>query len=188
MQLRTDRLGLLLDQLDSSIEISEARLRGLSDGEFFWEPLTSRRIWSLRRRGHAETPDAYGPGEWVLDFDRAPHQLEAFSTVAWRLGHLSSMFAGRWEWTFGSHSIDPAAVVDFAGTATSSLSQLHELARQWRDSLETLTDEQLDTVGFGQYPWGLDPQLPIIGIVWWINREYIHHTAEIALLRDLYTR
>jgi hypothetical protein len=52
----------------------------------------------------------------------------------------------------------------------------------------TLTDEQLDTVGFGQYPAGLDPTLPIIAIVWWVNREFIHHTAEIALLRDLYAR
>ena len=75
-----------------------------------------------------------------------------------------------------------------AGYAAASLAQLHGLALRWRDSVETLTEQQLDTVGFGQYPWGLDPQLPIIAIVWWLNREYIHHMAEVALLRDLYTR
>jgi hypothetical protein len=40
--------------------------------------------------------------------------------------------------------------------------------------------------GYGQFPFGLDPQLPFIGIVWWTNRELIHHLAEVALLRDLY--
>ena len=49
-----------------------------------------------------------------------------------------------------------------------------------------MTDEQLDTPGFGQYPWGLDPEIPFAGIVWWTNRELIHHLAECALLRDLW--
>ena len=49
-----------------------------------------------------------------------------------------------------------------------------------------MTGEQLDKPGFGQYPYGLDPELPFIGIVWWTNRELIHHLAECALLRDLW--
>ena len=40
--------------------------------------------------------------------------------------------------------------------------------------------------GYGAYPYGLDPQLPFIGVVRWTNRELIHHLAEVALLRDLY--
>jgi hypothetical protein len=36
------------------------------------------------------------------------------------------------------------------------------------------------------YPWGLDPKLPLADILWWQNREMIHHGAEIAMLRDLY--
>ncbi len=54
------------------------------------------------------------------------------------------------------------------------------------DRLDTLTDDQLDEPGFGRYPLGIDPQIPFIGIVRWMNRETIHHLAEIALLRDLY--
>jgi hypothetical protein len=42
------------------------------------------------------------------------------------------------------------------------------------------------TVGFGQFPSGLDPRLPFIAVLWWMNKELIHHSAEIALLRDLY--
>jgi hypothetical protein len=58
---------------------------------------------------------------------------------------------------------------------------------RWRDSVAGLTDEQMDMVGFGQFPGGLDPQLPFISIVWWTNRELIMHTSEIALLRDLWS-
>jgi hypothetical protein len=66
------------------------------------------------------------------------------------------------------------------------LDQLEATCEYSRARLEGLTDEQLDQPGFGQYPWGLDPELPFIGIVWWTNRELIHHLAECALLRDLW--
>lgn len=39
--------------------------------------------------------------------DRTP-----VTTIAWRLGHLHSGFAGRWEWTFGGRRQDPAQLVD----------------------------------------------------------------------------
>lgn len=185
MDVRTDRVGLLLDQLDSSVEISRARLAGLTDEEFLWEPAANS--WSIRRRSEATTSWAYGPGDWVLDFEPEDRADPApVSTIAWRLGHLQSMFAGRWEWTFGGRTRDPAELVDFSPQAAPTLDSLWQLADRWRTGVEGLTDAELDQVGFGQYPWGLDPQLPIISIVWWINRELIHHLAEVSLLRDLW--
>ena len=74
----------------------------------------------------------------------------------------------------------------FPSSAAEALDTLWSLTDRWRDDAAKLTDEQLDTVGFGQYPYGLDPQLPFIAILWWMNKELIHHTAEVALLRDLY--
>ena len=56
----------------------------------------------------------------------------------------------------------------------------------WRKGLTTMTDEDLDTVGRSAYPHGLDPQLPLIEIVWWVAKELIWHSAEIWLMRDLY--
>jgi len=44
----------------------------------------------------------------------------------------------------------------------------------------------LAQVGRGSFPTGLDPTLPFIEIVWWVNQEALHHGGEIALLRDLY--
>jgi hypothetical protein len=186
METRTDRVGLLLDQLTTSIDISRDRLEGLTDEEYFWEPAPD--AWSIRTRGAGVTANAFGPGEWQLDFVRPEPSPPPLTTIAWRLGHLVDCFGGRWEWTFGARQTDPKQLTHFSPTAKEALEQLWFQVERWRSAVGELTDEQLDTVGFGQYPYGLDPQLPIIAIVWWVNREFIHHTAEIALLRDLHAR
>jgi DinB superfamily len=186
MEMRTDRVGLLLDQHESSVGISRDRLAGLTDEEYFWEPVPD--CWSVRRRGETRSPDAFGPGDWLLDWDRGRPQPEPFTTIAWRLGHLISMYVDRWEWTFGSRSIDPEVATDFTPSADKALAALWEHADRFAASVAEMTDEQLDIPGYGQFPYGLDPQLPFVSIVWWMNRELIHHTAEVALLRDLYLR
>lgn len=185
MEIRTDRVGVLVDQLRQSAELSFARTAGLSDDEYLWEPVPG--MWSLRPAGAATTSGAYGLGEWVLDHERLdPFAPGPPSTIAWRLNHLLSGFAGRWEWTFGGRSVDPREVVEFSPNASETLSALDSQVERWAASVEAMTDEQLDVPGYGQYPMGLDPQLPFIGIVWWVNREFIHHMAEVALLRDLH--
>jgi len=184
MELRLDRAGLLLDQLDSACELVRPRLEGMRDEEFLWEPVAG--MWSIRRRADATTSSAHGPGEWVLDLDRPEPSPAPLTTIAWRVGHLHSCFAGRWEWTFGERRADPHDVVDFSPHASEAVAAMWGSIEAWRAGVAGLSDEQLDTVGFGQYPHGLDPDLPIIGIVWWCNRELIHHLAEISLLRDLW--
>ncbi len=185
VNIRTDRLGVLIEQLTEGVQLSRTRIDGVTDDELNSEPAPAS--WSVRLRSDATTPDAYGSGDLVLDHDSSadPFANMSVSTIAWRVGHLVSMFAGRWEWTFGDRSIDPADLVDFVPEVSMVDRLWHEIDR-WATSLEGLTDEQLDEVGFGQYPWGLDPHIAFIGIVRWMNRETIHHLAEIALLRDLY--
>jgi hypothetical protein len=184
VDLRTDRVGLLLDQLATSVEFSRARLAGLTDEEYHWEPAPG--AWSVRRRGEAVTSQAFGPGEWLLDLERPEPAPPPVTTIAWRISHLADCLAGRWEWTFGSRSIPPREVLAFSPSAEEATAALWFQVERWSGAVGTLTDEQLDTVGYGQYPAGLDPGLPIIAIVWWVNREFIHHTAEAALLRDLW--
>ncbi len=184
MDVRTDRLGLLLDQLASSCEISRARLEGLSDEEYLWEPAPG--CWSLRRRGEAMSNRARGAGEWLLDFARPEPTPAPVTTIAWRLGHLYSGFSLRWEWTFGGRQKLEEAI-EFSPSAAVSLERFWALMERWRESVGAMTDQQLDMIGFGQFPRGLDPQLPFIAIVWWTNREFIHHMAEIGTLRDLWS-
>jgi hypothetical protein len=62
---RSDRLGVLLEQLDRAWEYAEVRLAGLGDEEYLWEPVAD--CWSIRPRADATTARAYGPGDWVID-------------------------------------------------------------------------------------------------------------------------
>ncbi len=170
MEVRTDRLGLLVDQLASSRDFSRTRLEGLTDEEYLWEPAPG--CWSVRRRGETTTPNAYGAGEWMLDFARPEPKPAPVTTVAWRLGHLYSGFTMRWEWTFGGRQ-KREDTVEFTPSAAEALDRLWALMNRWRESVDAMTDEQLDMIGFGQYPGGLDSRLPFISIVWWTNREFI---------------
>jgi len=188
VEIRTDRVGVLVDQLVNSKELMTGRLAGMSAEEFLWEPVPG--MWSVRPRHKAATPDAFGPGEWVLDLDRSidPFAAGPLTTIAWRISHLISGFAGRWEWTFGERRIEPKLLVEFTPNPELAVDTLWRWIDRWAESLETLTPPQLDVPGFGAYPYGLDPKIPFIGIMWWTNREFIHHLAEVALLRDLYIR
>ncbi|MFE6485092.1 DinB family protein [Streptomyces sp. NPDC057757] len=225
---RTDRFGLLLDQFDRAREMAEVRLTGLSDEEYLWEPVPG--CWSIRRRGEARTPRAFGPGEWVLDLGAADIPANEYAevarqaaggmsvakiaedwsvgverveqilartgepepdetpvtTIAWRLAHLHFHFEGGWEWTFGERSREPKLLVDFSPSASVALDRFWTLIDRWRASVATVTEEQLDTVGFSQYPYGSDPDDPYIAVLSGANLEFIHHMAEIALLRDLW--
>lgn len=182
--VRTDRIGLLLDQLIDAVELSRTRIDGISTDELVWEPHPN--MWSIRPRDEATSPDAYGPGAYVLDRDNDAHPFAGgpLTTAAWRIGHLASAYAGRWAWTFGVRT-PPDETVDFA-LDTTVVDRLWIEIDRWAAAVESLGDEQLDQVGFSQYPDGMDRDLPFIAIVRWMNRETIHHLAEVALLRDLY--
>ena len=67
VDIRTDRVGVLIDQLVDSKELAAARIDGLTADEHLWEPYPN--MWFVRRRNEARTLDAFGPGEWVIDRD-----------------------------------------------------------------------------------------------------------------------
>jgi hypothetical protein len=125
--------------------------------------------------------------EQILAHTGAPEPDAApVTTIAWRLGHLHFHFAGGWEWTFGERRQEPKLLVDFTPSASLALERFWALIDRWRDSVAAITDEQLDMVGFSQYPYSNDPDYPYIGVLSATNLEFIHHMAEIALLRDLW--
>jgi DinB superfamily len=98
VELRLDRAGLLLDQLEATCEYSRARLEGLTDEEYLWDPAPAPG--RSGPRGQAATNRALGAGEWVLDLELPEPDPPPVTSIAWRLGHLTSGFEGRWHWTF----------------------------------------------------------------------------------------
>jgi hypothetical protein len=177
------RLSLLVDQYDTSYEFFRNRLAGLTDQEYFWEPVPG--CWSVRPRAEATTSRARGKGAWVRDLESPEPTPAPITTIAWRLCHIVASQMQRHDWTFGTKSLREADI-EFPGTAAEALAFLDRSHKAWRAGLGRLTDLQLDTVGLSSYPGGWDPKLPFGDILWWTNRELIHHGAEIALLRDLW--
>ncbi|KUN85640.1 DinB family protein [Streptomyces griseoruber] len=133
--------------------------------------------WSVSVRRVEEVLAHTGP----VRPDRTP-----ITTIAWRLGHLHYGFAGGWEWAFGERRRDPKLMVDFTPDASLALERFWAAIDRWREAVAGVTEEQLDTVGFSQYPYGSDPDDPFVDVLWGGNLEFIHHMSEIALLRDLW--
>ncbi|GAA4596381.1 DinB family protein [Planotetraspora phitsanulokensis] len=196
------RLAPLLEQFDFARRRLTNRLAGplmdsgsgtdvgvepMTDDEYFWEPVPG--CWSVRRRSSGPGPGATlltGTGDWGRDAAPAPHpEPPPFTTIAWRLSHLSELLAMRADHTNGSHAMTREEY-PVAADAATAVAALDAGAEAWRSALLAADDRALDTVGHSTYPYGSDPENPFIDIVWWVNQELLHHGAEIALLRDLY--
>ena len=135
--LRTDRVGLLVDQLTDAVALSRLRIDGITSEELLWEPYPG--MWSIRPRDVATSPDAYGPGELVLDHDERmdPFAGGPLTTAAWRFGHLASGFAGRNHWTFGDRTTPPRDLVDFT-LNTRLIQRLWSEIDRWVTSNQSL--------------------------------------------------
>jgi hypothetical protein len=182
-ELPSTRLSLLTAQYETSYEMFRERLEGLTDDEYFWEPV--KNCWNLRRRNEVTTLRFQGTGEWVVEYAHPEPDPPPVTTIAWRLCHLIDNFVQRHDYTFGTKSL-PQDAVDFPGSADAAITMFDKVAKAWLTGLKSLKDEQLEIVGLSSYPAGLDPNLPFGDIMWWNNRELIHHAAEISLLRDLW--
>lgn len=177
------RLEPFLKQFDDARDRLIARLQGLTDAEYLWEPVPG--CWNLRPREDCQTNKPLGKGSWIMDFHRPEPVPPPVTTIAWRICHLANGLLQRADYTTGSHSL---AWDDYevAPTAQAAIHSLAAATETWRSVLTGTLDEDLDQVGHSQFPRGLDPNLPFLDIIWWVNQELLGHGAEIALLRDLY--
>jgi DinB superfamily len=172
----------LFDQLEWHWEHQlRPRLAGLTDEEYFWEPVPG--CWSIRPRAQATTPQAMGSGELVLDYAVPPREVEPVTTIAWRLAHI---IVGVFGWRNASHFGGPPAewaTWDYAATAGDALEQLDTAYAAWIAGVFGLDADGLSRPCGPPEPY---PQASMAAPVLHIHREVIHHRAEISLLRDLY--
>ena len=171
------RLAPFLAQWDYVTEQLFGRLEGLTDDELLWEPAPV--TWTVRP-GSDGKPGRSSESAWWAPTPEA----EPPRTLSWSMGHLGAGSLIRADWLVGSHEmvdqpdwpVETEAAIDFLRVGLDA----------WRSGLEVMSDEDLDTVGRSAYPGGLDPQLPLMDIVWWVNKELLWHAAEIWYVRDLY--
>lgn len=171
------RLAPFLAQWDYVTEQLFGRLEGLTDEELLWEPAPDS--WTVRRDADGRARPTSESAWWNPTPDREPPR-----TLAWSIGHLGSGVLVRADWLVGSHEL--LDVDEWPLTAFEALPFLRSGLDAWRGGLDQMTDEDLDTVGRSAFPHGLDPQLPLLDIVWWVNKELLWHAAEMWYVRDLY--
>ena len=158
------------------------RLQGLGDDEYFWEP--ARAAWNVRPRGTSTAPVQAGSGDFTIDFAFPEPDPPPVTTIAWRLGHLIVGVLGA---RAGAHFGGPPVAYEtfaYAGTADEALRQLDEAYGRWTRGVRGLGPAELARpCGPAEGPYA---EYPMAALVLHINREVIHHGAEVALLRDLY--
>lgn len=158
------------------------RLSGLTDDEYFWEPVDNS--WSIRPRGTSTAQIQAGAGEWTIEFAFPTPSPAPVTTIAWRLGHIVvGVLGARNASHFGGPPMDYESF-EYAGTADEALRQLDEQYAAWISGVRSLGEDGLSRpCGSAEGPFA---EAPLAKLVLHINREVIHHGAEIALLRDLY--
>lgn len=150
--------SLLIDQTDFYLDAHlRPRLEGLTDDEFFWEPVPD--CWNIRQQGD---------GSWWIEHpwpepepDPAP-----ITTIGWRLAHIAvSNLSTRASAFFGDGSV-PDGVDMFddrhrpavPSTADDARRLLDRVYTQWRDGVASLDDEQLMApIGARGGPFAADP-------------------------------
>lgn len=176
-----DPMAMVRGQLGFSWLMLAERLGEIDDEAYLWEPVSE--AWSLRPRDQARTQSTAGLGDWVLEWpsDSDPPRMR---TVAWLVSHLTDVFFERWEWTFGGHQLRRTDLT-FSPVAADGIAQLNRWAGAWQEGIAGLSADEVFTVGRSQAT-EIDQQAPFGHLVLHVNRELIHHGAEITFLLDLH--
>ena len=148
-------------------------LPGLTDEEFFWEPVAN--CWTVHPNGD---------GTFSVDLQTSPEPDPApFTTIAWRMTHLMQIFGERASRQFGDGTFDRTTMY-VPGTANEALAELTRQHDLWLDGLRALNpDDIARPTGPTEGPYQNDP---LAALVLHITREVIHHASEVCVLRDLY--
>jgi hypothetical protein len=168
--------GSLITTFDYVWARLTGRLAGLTDEEYFWEPVAG--CWSLRQGDS---------GRWQLDGGGgggpAPDPVPV-TTIAWRIGHLGGMAVGGFASSrFGDGTLTIDAL-NFPPHAAGVPGFLDEHYRTWRAGLTGLSPAEW-TAPLGA-AWGPYAESNTVDLTLHVLDEVIHHGAETGLLRDLY--
>jgi len=173
-----------LEQLTVHWEVLvRPHLEGLTDTELHWEPVPG--AWGVRPRAEAASPQAAGTGEWVIDFAFPEPDPPPFTTIAWRLWHvIEGVLAGRASAHFGDGTGIDYEGREYAPDAAGTIAALDEAYDRWTTGVRDLGPAGMARAcGPHEGPYA---DSPFGALVLHINREVIHHLAEVLTLRDLY--
>jgi DinB superfamily len=159
---------------DHVYQRTRGRLAGLTDEEYFWEPVPG--CWTVRRADSGYLADGGGePG------------TPPFTTIAWRLWHLIGCYGAQRnsQWLgVERRSGRSGGRYPAPATAASAIATLEREYAFWQELLYALpADSWWDKMGVIAGPFA---ELDKASLVLHQLDEQIHHGAELGVLRDLY--
>jgi len=181
--MEIDWTNELVDQLEFQWSgVLRPRLDGLTIEHYLWEPVAD--CWSIRPRAAAPTAMGVGVGDAVIDFELPEPVPPPVTTIAWRMGHVAiGVFGERAANHFGDGRVT-YQTTDWPLTAAGGLALLDQHHEAWIAGVRALDADGLARpCGPAEGPYA---DAPLAALVLHINREALHHGAEIALLLDLY--
>ncbi|MEY9940144.1 DinB family protein [Streptacidiphilus sp. MAP5-3] len=166
----------VLMTLDEARDRILARLDGLSDAEYLWQPVPDCLTVRPSDDGGRFRADPR-PGR---DATPAP-----FSTIAWRIWHIGADCLRGYDRYFKGGLVVPADDSrDWPGTAAEGIALLAEDWGRFRARVAATGDARLvEPMGPIADPYGADSYL---ALALHALDEVAHHGAEVAVLRDLY--
>lgn len=167
---------LLREEFVGSSDRLDARLQGLSDEEFLWEPCSG--CWTLRPISELGIEAS---GRSQIDYEDHPPDPPPVTTIAWRLVHVASGNWIYWEHAFGP-GVRTFLDLEIPGTAGAATRWLRDSQELWIKTLESLEDRNLDL----PRPTNWGDEWPTHRLISTLIVEQTHHGAEIGLLRDLF--
>jgi uncharacterized damage-inducible protein DinB len=177
-------MGALVDELSFQAQRGTGRLRnrlgGITDDEYFWEPVSGS--WSVRRREEARGTRPEGRGAWILDNAEEESAGPPFTTIAWRLMHLVDVIGGYHMFLWGDGQLSDNWL-EIPPTAPEGVSLWDHHSTAFTAALAGEEDSGLQQMV--HIPWW-PQEAPRWRVVANVITEISHHGAEIGVLRDLY--
>jgi hypothetical protein len=159
----------LLDLADFAHQRLRARLTGLTDEEYLWQPAPD--CWTVRPAGD---------GTFRADGAALPPEPAPLTTIAWRLSHVIDLLAADRNATWLGRT-PTGAPAGTPGRAEDAIAQLEQAYASFRGHLEKA--ELAEKVGPVGGPYAESSRAAFV-----LHQldELIHHGAEIGTMRDLY--
>ena len=168
--METKTVDLLKSQMDDAWQSLLGWLTGLTDTEFHWEPIPG--CWTVH-------PDE--GGRWISDYAIPDPDPPPFTTIAWRLIHVTTCKVMYWEHGFGPAKLT-WDTLEIPHTVADTMVMLKEGHTRLRRALDDLNDGDLEALR----PTNWGDRWPTWRIFWVMIAHDLEHGAEIGCLRHLY--
>jgi hypothetical protein len=166
-----NRAAMLLTMMDEAFERLRSRLDGLSDEEFFWQPVPNS--WTIYLD--------HQTSRWTYHYAIPDPVPAPVTTIGWQLVHVALCKVMYHEWAFGAAKLTWPEL-DVPHTAADTIALLRHGQSLLRQDLENLSEQQLDQQR--KTNWG--ELWPAWRIFWAMLNHDAQHGGAIGHLRDLY--